>query len=712
MIDHLSWRAPVLACILACVMPGAFCSAAASISTADTSIRVESASAGVILRSLEPSGGNSSFVPGDDAAQFSTQLISSAIFDGRSVQLHWKQESDNLLPAPARGHVFTFSNDVPPMQAISSWSAVNGPGPVEHTLNIVNRGKKPVLLPLQASLHFAIDCSHRHKPLEAWWVEKGAGRPSQVGVHRLKIEPGFQQSLDSGPYSGDNPHEPIPWTTIYDPESNRGLYLGVESSARVRILMSRASKAEPDMMQIEAGFQPGRDYLTRLAPGESLQLPTVFVGCYTGDVDSGCNRLRKWVAAHLRPPTSDPRYPLLVNNSWGNGMAIDEALCRRMIDSTADLGLEMYHIDAGWFAGVGDWRPNPTKFPRGLLPVVDYAHSKNLRFGLWVGWTQGGASRADLHDGPLSVFDPKMRDWFAHDAAPNWKPQDFTGMTVCLGDPAAADWCLARLRHVIADNKLDMLEHDQQMVLDECGRDDHLHTRSSTDVSYRAAQGYYRIYDTLRHENPNLLFEDCVNGGRMVDYGIIRRVHYISITDVYDPLSNRQAFYDASFALPPAMCECYVENHPGKDVAQFKAMLRSGMMGWCTIMTDTTQWSAQQKAAARRQFALYKSELRPLIQHADLYHVSDRPDGARWDGIEYFDPESQRGVLFAFRGTTPDAEHLFRLKGLDPATTYHITSANGGIAAKDQSGQSLRDGGLKVTLGESQTSDLIFLNRR
>ncbi|HZL37120.1 MAG TPA: glycoside hydrolase family 36 protein [Tepidisphaeraceae bacterium] len=709
----LTWKRSWVTCILVWVFPVALCDASGSLSTADTSARVEATPSGITLQSLQSSGDDAQFARAGKDAGFSTRLISSAIVGGRSVQLHWKLVSENDLAAPGKGHEFVFTNDDPPLQAVSRWSAVEGPGPIEHALSIINRGKTEAILPLQTTLGFEAGFPGAGNPPEVWWVEKGAGRPSEIGVHRVPADKGFGVSLESGPYSSDNPHEPIPWAAVYDPTARRGFYVGVESSARVRIAISRPKESAADAIRIEAGLQRDDGYTTRLAPGETLQLPTVFVGCFQGDVDDGCNRLRHWVDANLRPRAHDAHYPLLVNNSWGNGMAIDEALCRRMIDSTADLGLEMYHIDAGWFRGVGDWRPNPRKFPNGLAPVADYAHSKGLKFGLWVGWTQGG----DLRGGsgpqrPMSVFDPTMRDWFPKDAAPNWKPQDFTGTTVCLGDPPAADWCLSQLRRIIKDNKIDMLEHDQQMVLDECARTDHQHTSAYTDVSYRAAQGYYRIYDTLRAENPNLLFEDCVNGGRMVDYGIVRRAHYISITDVYDPVPNRRAFYDASFALPPAMCECYVENHPGKTLAQFKAMLRSGMMGWCTIMTDTSQWTPQQHAAAKRQFAIYKSALRPLIRQADLYHITKRPDGTNWDGIEYWDPKSHRGAVYVFRGTTPQAGHRLLLKGLDPASTYKITSEDGGVPPCEQTGQTLRAEGLAVSLKEPESSDLIFLQRK
>ena len=99
-------------------------------------------------------------------------------------------------------------------------------------------------------------------------------------------------------------------------------------------------------------------------PGEGFAAPPVFIGCYQGDVDDGANRLRRWVAASVAPPVRDERYPLLVNNSWGSGMAVDERLARKMIDESAQLGLELFHIDAGWFAGCRRLAAQPAEVSR------------------------------------------------------------------------------------------------------------------------------------------------------------------------------------------------------------------------------------------------------------------------------------------------------------------------------------------------------------
>ena len=381
----------------------------------------------------------------------------------------------------------------------------------------------------------------------------------------------------------------------------------------------------------------------------------------------------------------------------------------------------------GWFRGVGDWYPDAKKFPHGLGYLADQAHQRGLRFGLWVDWSQAGI---DAEPGALNVRDAKVRDWLVNDVGKEWKPEEFKGQTIDIGVPAARDYAAKEVKRIVEDYHLDMLEHDGYLVAEGCTRDDHPHAApvrstthvvhdsgfdfvnasNSTDVSYHATRSYYSVYEQLRREHPGLLLEICNDGGRMVDFGSAAHGDYFSITDIYDPLSNRRAFYDTSYALPPAMLESYVEKGPAPKLENFLYMLRSGMMGWMTLMLDTTTWTREQHDAARRAIALYKEKLRPLIRDGNLYHVSDRPDGVHWDGIEYFDPGRKRGVVFAFRGSgAEELTHLFVLKGLDSSKRYRLHFEDGSTADIKMTGADLSSSGLNVALSKPYSSELVFL---
>jgi alpha-galactosidase len=626
-----------------------------------------------------------------------------------------------------------YATESPRLNLVWRWRARAGYGPIEHTLLIQNLSNETVWLPLQPSFRFdwMID---PQSALERLWVEKGADSPSAQGTHLDALHDGDTWQGTSSTYArpiANQAREMIPYLLVDEPDgARRGWYVGIEFSGRTRIALQRDGAS----LRGDAGLNPvPGPYRTRLLPGGTFATPTIFIGAFRGGADGAGNILHRWVRQVLNNPRAlrDPSYPLMVNNSWGSGMAVDETLARRMIVDAAQLGLDMFHLDAGWFRGVGDWRADPAKFPHGIASVADFAHRHGLRFGLWIDWTQAGTSN---QPGALNVYDPAIREWLIADPPAGWKHDEpFKGITIDLGVPAAEAWAENELERIVSEYHFDMLEHDGYLVAQGSSRVDHLAAppeasservyedsgylwvdgSNSTDVSYHATRAYYQIYERLRARHPRLLLELCNDGGRMVDFGSAAHGDYFSITDTYDPLSNRRAFYDASYVLPPAMLESYVAEWPAPRIENLRYQLRSGMLGWFSLMLDTSRWSARQRADARVQFALYKSALRPLIRAADLYHVSQRPDGVHWDGIEYYSARLGRGVLYAFRGSAPDqpARH-FRLRGLTPGRRYALKFQDQGAAAdRVQTGEVLMQQGVAVTLKWPLSSELVFFEQ-
>jgi len=648
--------------------------------------------------------------------------------NGAEVPVEWtlRPESGSR---DARHVVFVYESMQPHLRLRWQWEARASFGPVEHRISIENLSGQELWLPMIDSLSL-----HWQKlptsELRHFYVEKGADTPSAQGSHFEQVSDGYNWTGKSSTYAHPirgEAREIIPVEYVFNASApSAGWFAGIEFSGRTRITLKR----EGDSLESTLGLNPDPGpFRTRLAAGGSFETPTVFLGAFKGGPDGAGNQLRPWVRAVLNNPLTwkDPHYPLLVNNSWGSGMQVDEALALRMIAESKELGMEMFGLDAGWFRGVGDWYPDPKKFPHGLAYVADQAHQKGLRFGIWVDWSQAAL---DTQPGALNVRDPKVRDWLVNDLPPDWKPEEFKGQTIDIGVPAAHDYAAKEVKRLVEDNHLDMLEHDGYLVAQGCTRDDHPHAppnkstlhqthdsgfdfslgSNSTDVSYHAVRSYYDIYEKLRREHPGLLLEICNDGGRMVDFGTAAHGDYFSITDTYDPLSNRRAFYDTSYVLPAAMLESYVEKWPTPKIENFRYMLRSGMMGWTTIMLNTSAWSVEQHETARHAIELYKQQLRPLIRDARLYHVSERPDGMRWDGIEYWDPARHKGVVFAFRGSVADEpDHRFVLAGLNPNRRYHLHFEDGSAADTESSGRELMEAGLRVHCENPQSSELVFL---
>jgi melibiase-like protein/glycosyl hydrolase family 36 len=699
----------------------AFGQTIARLHTSDTDLTLEAGTEAPRLASLAS--------PGQPAWQnrVSETLIASAEISRRPMPIHWifNREASQIS---AKQVIFVYDSASPHLRLSWEWRTRAGYGPIEHQIRIENLDAREIWIPMQDSLavNWQID---PQSSLEHFFVEKGANTPSPVGTHQVALGEGYRWTGTSTTYGdlGDEPREIIPWTLVQrNDAAQSGWYAGIEFSGRTRISLTR----EKDSLQGAFGLNPDPSpFRTRLTPGEVFESPVVFLGGFHDGPDGAGNVLRRWVRAVLGNPETwkNSNYPLVVNNSWGGGMDVNEAIALGMIRDDVSLGVEMFHVDAGWFREVGDWHPNPQKFPHGLAFIADNAHEHGLKFGLWVDWTQAGLS---TEPGALNARDPKVRDWMVTDLPDDWKPEPFKGQTIDLGLPEAKQWAQNEVERIVSDYHLDMLEHDGYLVAHGCDRTDHPHAApdplnkciykswgsywvdspNSTDVSYHAVRAYYDIYSKLRHDHPGLLFEMCNDGGRMVDFGSAAHGDYFSITDTYDPTSNRRAFYDTSHVLPAAMLESYVEKWPTPSLDNFRFMLRSGMMGWLTIMINTPTWSAEQHAEAAREIDLYKKELRPLIRDASLYHVSQRPDGIHWDGIEYWDTDRQRGVLYAFHGTdAQEKSHRYALQGLQPASRYHLRYYDHTSPDRTVTGRELMGKGVDVKLPLPNTSELIFI---
>jgi hypothetical protein len=708
-----------------------FCLSCSASVLGQTSARLQTSDTELVLQAgPEAPRLTSLSVPGQEKWEnrASEVLIPSVDVSDQLTPVHWSfnREASQIGEQQV---AFVYDSASPHLRLTWEWRTRQAYGPIEHQIRIENLESQEIWIPMQDSLAFNWQVDPQ-LPLQHLFVEKGANTPSLVGTHQVALAEGYRWTGASSTYGDlrDNePREIIPWSLVQRKDAAQsGWYAGIEFSGRTRISLARKT----DSLQGAIGLNPEPSpFRTRLAPGEAFETPVIFLGGFRDGVDGAGNVLRRWVRAVLGNPETwkNPNYPLVVNNSWGGGMDVNEEIALRMIRDSAELGVDMFHVDAGWFRSVGDWYPNPQKFPHGLAVIADDAHQHGLKFGLWVDWTQAGLS---TEPGALNARDAKIRDWMVTDLPADWKPEPFKGQTIDLGVPEAKQWAQHEVERMVTDYHLDMLEHDGYLVAHGCDRTDHPHaapdplnkciykswgsyfvdSSNSTDVSYHAVRAYYDIYSKLRHDHPGLLFEICNDGGRMVDFGSASHGDYFSITDTYDPLSNRRAFYDTSHVLPAAMLESYVEKWPTARIENFRYMLRSGMMGWLTIMIDTNAWSPEQHEEAKKEIVLYKRELRALIRDASLYHVSPRPDGVHWDGTEYWDSTRQRGVVYAFRGTIEaEKSHSYILQGLQPSAHYQLKFYDHSASDRSVAGRDLMTEGLKVTLPLPNSSELIFI---
>ena len=120
-------------------------------------------------------------------------------------------------------------------------------------------------------------------------------------------------------------------------------------------------------------------------------------------------------------------------------------------------------------------------------------------------------------------------------------------------------------------------------------------------------------------------------------------------------------------------------------------------------------WTDAEKEAVRAAVATYKTKIRPLVRKADLYHIFPRPDNQGWDGIQYYDPVTAKGVVFIFKPDSRNDTQTIKLKGLAPARLYRLTFEDGTNPQIDTTGADLTGTGIEVVLEGTFVSELIFI---
>lgn len=718
----------LLCCVSICLLPTI--SGAQELSnvlqTAETKLRLEAGAHGPRLSSL---------LDGTEvwSNQGSADLISEVEVVGASRSVEWNL---SVAASHADDHIVRYVYDAasPRLRLTWEWEVRSQHGPIEHQVRIENRDARELSIPVPNSVAFNLHLPAEDS-LELFYVEKGADAPSDIGTHIVPIPEKFKWEGTSSSYAPPRTgatREIIPYFLIEHPLGiQTGFYVGVEFSGLVRLALDR----KDDALRGEVGLDPqvGESRI-RLKSGETFEAPRIFFGSNMGGPDAAANVVRRWVKEVLnnQDVLKDPHYPLTEKNTGEDEDNMKEDDANRGIRDASALGFEMFHLGGGWFREVGDWHADERKFPHGLQPIADRAHDQALKFGVSAAWSQAGPGRSS---GALNFDDAKTRPWLTTDLPARWKPRKFKAQIIDIGDPPAKAWAMRETDRIIRDNKLDLLENVGHTVANGCDASDHPHappdlsnrctrveagvifTQSSNgaDVSYQAARAYYEIQNNLRKNHSGLALEICNDGGRMVDFGSAAHGDLFCLSDAADPIANRRAFYDASYTLPTSMLQASIKTGPdganNPALGQFRYMLRSGMMGAFRVLIDTTTWDPDHRAAAKKEIEIYKTQLRPLIREADLYHISARPDGIGWDAIEYYNPRTAGGVVYAFRGATKtEIKHRFALRGVDATLRYRVRFQDHSSPDAIIAGDKLLTSGIVVQLPTANSSEIIFFD--
>ena len=442
-----------------------------------------------------------------------------------------------------------------------------------------------------------------------------------------------------------------------------------------------------------------------LAPGERAQTPAVHVGFLFGDLDQCVQVLHTHVrrSVVLAQPSGREHRVEVNHTGYTRNLQITEAQLEAEIDVAADVGVELFMLDAGWFGqasdrwfeAVGDWHQESSLLPGGVAGAFARARERGMLCGLWV-----EAERI----GPASRLLAEHADW-------QMQRRGAMIPNLDLSRPEVADYLERVIVELVERYALDCFRLDYNISVGDGGEAQR--GGYTENVLWRYYDALYAIFDRVHARFPDLLLENCSSGGGRTDLGIMSRFHWTQVTDLWAPGPTLKIVNGMTLSLPPELCETLL-GAISDGVSDIDFMLRIGLFGhYCAsgIFPGLGERHAAARERWRHAIQLYKQFVRPILPTSRLFHhtpIQRQYEAGEWVVLECADRDGARAFAGVFRlaGAAGDTYH-FRPKGLDPSQRYRVTYDLVG-RSREVAGGDVADTGVNVVVPGAMMSELLL----
>lgn len=486
------------------------------------------------------------------------------------------------------------------------------------------------------------------------------------------LSPG--RTLHLEPYGGRSSSHTLPYFNVKTAAG--GLVYGIGWTGSWSADITRSSEGS---YHVKAGL---RDFDAYLLPGEEIRTAAAFLIPWQGaDRMDGQNCLRRFLLAHHHPEASGRpvEVPILTSFDHHGPWPCDEFACLTAFQAEASIRQYQFYgtyadafwLDAGWYdraadypngywwhSAVGNWKPDPKRFPDGIAPIADAAHQIGAKLLLWY-----EPERANVDSDWAHAHPEWMLAASGAPAVPLEEPVD-SAFLVNLGHPQALEWVCQEMLQSITENKVDIYRQDFNispepfwLANDAPGR------RGMTEVRY--IEGLYAYLDFLHAQLPHLILDNCAGGGRRLDFEMVSRSIALLRSDFYSIDGVQCHGYYLNQWLP-VNCTGGASGNP----YDYRSTLAAGInFTWGT--GSRSGLSIEGEKALIRWFRglkdFFLEDYFPLSGYGDV----TRED--QWLAYQLDRPSDGTGIIVAFRrSASRDSTYTVRLRGLDPEATYEL----------------------------------------
>lgn len=298
--------------------------------------------------------------------------------------------------------------------------------------------------------------------------------------------------------------------------------------------------------RILVGFS--RDFFEkRLNSNEEFVTPMTMLTYSSEGVNKMSQNFHDVIRDCIIPSTFALKERPILMNSWEAFFTnIDTEKIINFIKKAKELGIELVVIDDGWFGkrnddrtSLGDWYVNEEKID--LKKVVNYAHSIDMKIGLWI------EPEMISPDSDLYREHPEYALY-----AKAYKPTLFRHQLVLdLLNKDAKNRVRDDIFKIFDNLKFDYIKWDFNRFLSEAYSET-LDSKHKLETHHNFILELYELLDSFTKRYPNILFETCASGGGRFDLGMLYYTPQIWGSDETDIVSRaniqhcRNIFYPLS----------------------------------------------------------------------------------------------------------------------------------------------------------------------